>query len=127
MLLGLITRFTLTAKPSQGSSQLAGIAQLARASPFQGEGCRFESDYLLYWVVSSDWLEHCTCTAGVKGSSPLRSTKSLNDYLYSNHRRLGCRLIWFYSITWVAPSSREWVNDDRLSVTLLNTRIGVKG
>lgn len=84
MLLGLITRFTLMAKPSQGSSHLAGVAQLARASPFQGEGCEFESHHLLYWVVSSDWLEHCICNAGVKGSSPLRSTKSLNDYVYSN-------------------------------------------
>jgi hypothetical protein len=47
MLLGLITRFTLMAKLSQGSSQLAGVAQLARASPFQGEGCEFESHHLL--------------------------------------------------------------------------------
>jgi hypothetical protein len=22
---------------------------------------------------------------------------------------------WFYSITWVAPSSREWVNDGNLA------------
>lgn len=27
--------------------QIAGIAQLARASPFQGEGCEFESHCLL--------------------------------------------------------------------------------
>lgn len=27
----------------------AGIAQLIRASPFQGEGCGFESHYLLKW------------------------------------------------------------------------------
>ena len=54
MLLGLITRFTLMAKPSQGSSHLAGVAQLARASPFQGEGCEFESHCLLKWGISSD-------------------------------------------------------------------------
>ena len=50
MLLGLITRFTLMAKPSQGSSQLAGIAQLIRAPDFQSGGCGFESHYLLQLV-----------------------------------------------------------------------------
>ena len=50
LLVGLITPFTLMAKLSQGSSQLAGIAQLIRAPDFQSGGCGFESHCLLQLV-----------------------------------------------------------------------------
>ena len=47
MLVGLITRFTLMVKLTQRSSQTAGVAQLIRVSPFQGESCGFESHHPL--------------------------------------------------------------------------------